>query len=123
MGDIVNQPGRLRPAPENFLSEDQLKAVAAGRRDFLRKSLLAAGAAMAAPMAARAAEGDPNILENPPWTTSLGQPVATNPYGMPSKYESQLVRRESPGLARVAGCCLPRPVRLWPGSEPGTRSR
>jgi hypothetical protein len=27
MVDIVNQPGRLRPAPENFLSEEQIKAV------------------------------------------------------------------------------------------------
>ena len=85
MGDMVKQPGRLRPAPENFLSEEQVKAVGSGRRDFLRKSFLAAGAALAAPMAARAAsEGDINILENPAWTTSLGMPVATNPYGMPS---------------------------------------
>ena len=50
MGDIVKQPGRLRPAPEGFLSEDQIKAVGSGRRDFLRKSFLAAGAALAAPM-------------------------------------------------------------------------
>ena len=106
MVDKTKQPGRLRPAPENFLSEDQVKAVGAGRRDFLRKSFLAAGAAIAAPLAARAAEGDPNILENPAWTTSLGQPVATNPYGMPSKYESQLLRRESPGLARVGGASV-----------------
>ena len=63
MGDMVKQPGRLRPAPENFLSEEQVKAVGSGRRDFLRKSFLAAGAALAAPMAARAAsEGDINIL-------------------------------------------------------------
>jgi sulfane dehydrogenase subunit SoxC len=107
MGDMVKQPGRLRPAPENFLSEEQVKAVGSGRRDFLRKSFLAAGAALAAPMAARAAsEGDINILENPAWTTSLGMPVATNPYGMPSKYESQLLRRESPGLARVGGASV-----------------
>lgn len=106
MGDIVKQPGRLRPAPENFLSEEQVKAVAAGRRDFLRRSFLAAGAAMAAPLAARAAEGDPNILQNPAWTTSLGQPVAARPYGMPSQYESQLLRRESPGLARVGGASV-----------------
>ena len=87
MGDMVKQPGRLRPAPENFLSEEQVKAVGSGRRDFLRKSFLAAGAALAAPMAARAAsEGDINILENPAWTTSLGMPVATNPYGMPSEF-------------------------------------
>ena len=106
MGDIVKQPGRLRSAPENFLSEDQVKAVAAGRRDFLRKSFLAAGAALAAPMAARAAEGDPAILQLPAWSTSLGQPVAARPYGTPSQFESQLLRRESPGLARVGGASV-----------------
>lgn len=101
MGDLSKQPGRLRPAPENFLSEEQVKAVAAGRRDFLRKSFMAAGAAMAAPLAARAAEGDPAILNLPEWSKTLGLPVALNPYGQPSKFESQLLRRESPGLARV----------------------
>ena len=106
MSDIDKQPGRLRHAPESFLSEEQVKAVASGRRDFLRKSFLAAGAVMAAPMAVKASEGDPNILENPAWTTSLGMPVATNPYGLPSKYESQLLRRESPGLARVGGASV-----------------
>ena len=106
MGDPINKPGRLRPAPENFLSEDQVQAVGSGRRDFLRKSFLAAGAAMAAPLAARASEGDPAILNLPEWTTSLGQPVATRPYGMPSKYESQLLRRESPGLTRVGGASV-----------------
>ncbi|MFN4342299.1 MAG: sulfite dehydrogenase [Azonexus sp.] len=106
MGDFSNQPGRLRPAPENFLTDEQVKAVGAGRRDFLRKSFLAAGAAMTAPLAARASEGDPDILNLPTWTTTLGQPVAVNPYGMPSKYESQLVRRESPGLTRVGGASV-----------------
>ena len=62
MVDSTKQPGRLRPAPENFLTEDQVTAVGAGRRDFLRKSFLAAGAALAAPLAARASEGDPDIL-------------------------------------------------------------
>lgn len=106
MVDIVKQPGRLRPAPENFLSDEQVKAVGSGRRDFLRRSFIAAGAALAAPLAARASEGDPNILQNPAWTTSLGQPVATRPYGLPSQYESQLLRRESPGLARVGGASV-----------------
>ena len=55
MSDISKQPGQLRIAPENFLSETQIKAVAGGRRDFWRKSFLAAGAVMAAPLAARAA--------------------------------------------------------------------
>ena len=106
MVDSSNKPGRLRPAPENFLSEEQTAAVAAGRRDFLRKSFVAAGAALAAPLAARAAEGDPDILNLPEWTTTLGQPVATRPYGLPSKFESQVIRRESPGLARVGGASV-----------------
>jgi sulfane dehydrogenase subunit SoxC len=100
------QPGRLRPAPENFLTEEQIREVAAGRRSFLRRSLMVAGAALAAPMAARAAEGDPDILNLPEWSTTLGQPVAARPYGMPSKFESQLLRRESPGLARVGGASV-----------------
>ncbi|WP_306604379.1 sulfite dehydrogenase [Azonexus sp.] len=106
MGDLSKQPGHLRPAPENFLSDEQVKAVAAGRRDFLRKSFLAAGAAMAAPIAARASDGDPEILNLPPWSTSLGMPVAVNPYGQPSKFEGQLLRRESPGLTRVGGASV-----------------
>ena len=107
MSDLAKQPGHLKKAPENFLSDGQIEAVTAGRRDFLRKSFLAAGAAMAAPLAARAAEqGDSNILNLPEWSTTLGKPVATNPYGMPSKFESQLLRRESPGLARVGGASV-----------------
>jgi sulfane dehydrogenase subunit SoxC len=106
MVDSVKQPGRLQPAPENFLSEEQIQAVGAGRRDFLRKGLFAAGAVVAAPLAARASEGDPAILKLPEWTTTLGQSVAVLPYGMPSKFESQLVRRESPGLTRVGGASV-----------------
>ncbi|MEF8720360.1 MAG: sulfite dehydrogenase [Candidatus Accumulibacter necessarius] len=107
MVDIVKQPGRLRRAPENFLSEAEIKAVAEGRRDFLRRSFLtAASAAMTAPMLGRASEGDANILQNPEWTTTLGQPVAVRPYGLPSKHESQLVRRESPGLTRVGAASV-----------------
>ncbi len=106
MSDLDKQPGRLRPAPENFLSEEQIREVAAGRRNFLRRSLMAAGAAVAAPLAARAADGDPAILNLPEWSTTLGQPVAARPYGQPSKYESQLLRRESPGLARVGGASV-----------------
>jgi sulfane dehydrogenase subunit SoxC len=106
MSDLDKQPGRLRPAPENFLSDDQIREVAAGRRNFLRRSLMAAGAALAVPLAARAADGDPDILNLPEWSTTLGQPVAARPYGVPSQYESQLLRRESPGLARVGGASV-----------------
>ncbi|HRP23643.1 MAG TPA: sulfite dehydrogenase [Thauera sp.] len=104
MAMIDARPGRVRPAPENFLTDEQIAAVKDGRRDFLRKAFLTASAALAAPAMARAAvEGDPAILELPQWSTTLGLPVAANPYGMPSKYERGLQRRESPGLTRVGG--------------------
>ena len=101
---IDARPGRVRPAPENFLTDEQIAAVKDGRRDFLRKAFLTASVAMAAPAVARAAvEGDPAILELPQWSTTLGLPVAANPYGLPSQYERGLQRRESPGLTRVRG--------------------
>ena len=96
--------GRIKPAPENFLSDEDIQSVKEGRRDFLRKAFVAAGAAVAAPAVANAqSAGDPAILELPPWSKMLGKPVAANPYGMPSMYEKNLVRRESPGLTRVSG--------------------
>ena len=85
------QPGRLRPAPENFLSVSDIEAVSAGRREFLRGSLVAAIAAMAAPRAARAGQ-----------SSTVGQPVAASPYGSPSRFESKVVRSELPGLSKVS---------------------
>ncbi|HMZ76141.1 MAG TPA: sulfite dehydrogenase, partial [Rhodocyclaceae bacterium] len=102
MAEQPIQRGRLRPAPEHFLNEADVQAVEAGRRGFLRKALVTASAAMAATTVARAEDGDPAILTLPPWTTSLGQPVAARPYGLPSQYEKGLQRRESPGLTRMS---------------------
>ncbi len=105
------QPGRVRKAPENFLSAEFVRelgsdGVNAERRNFLRKSVLAAGAALAgAPLASALAAspgaGDPDVLSLPPWSKMLGQPVAARPYGLPSGYEANLVRRQSPGLTSV----------------------
>ena len=104
MTNIDVRPGRIRPAPENFLTHEQIAAVKDGRRDFLRTAFVAASAAMAAPAVVHAAvQGDPAILELPSWSTTLGMPVAANPYGLPSRYERALQRRESPGLTRVGG--------------------
>lgn len=113
--DLALQPGKLQKAPENFLSRDFAsdlteKGLDDTRRGFLRNSFfgaLAAGAA-AGGMAntARASQGDPAILEKQLWQTTLGQPVAATPYGMPSKYEANLQRRESPGLTRVSAASV-----------------
>ncbi len=37
----------------------------------------------------------------PPWSKSLGAPVLASPYGVPSKFEANVRRRESPGLTRT----------------------
>ena len=94
--------GRVLPAPDGFLGPEEIASVASGRRDFLRSAFLAASATLAAGTARAQFKGDPNILELPEHSKALGQPVAARPYGMPSKFESNLQRRESPGLTRVA---------------------
>jgi sulfane dehydrogenase subunit SoxC len=106
-----NKPGRLLRAPENFVDPALAHAVtreglSEERRGFLRRSFMAASAALAAGAAGRAAaqvagDGDPAILQLPEHSRTLGKPVAANPYGVPSKYETSLLRRESPGLTRV----------------------
>ncbi|WP_084536875.1 sulfite dehydrogenase [Azospirillum halopraeferens] len=104
--------GRLRRAPENFLTGEQIHLVSKGRREFLRAGFLAAGAAtvaaaaVAAPSAVAAGAGDPDILQTTPWGGSLGRPVAANPYGLPSRHERALARRQSPGLTQVAAASV-----------------
>ena len=100
----ISQSGRLKAAPEDFLDRDQVWQVQTGRRDFLRGALLAAGAA-ALPATAQPV-GEKVILEPLPHAITLGQPVAATGYGMPSKYERNLARRESPGLNRVAAASV-----------------
>ncbi|MFO1180307.1 sulfite dehydrogenase [Ottowia sp.] len=103
--------GRLRKAPEGFIDRAGVQAVFAqarhGRRDFIRGAFAAALAGSAATRAAAQANpvpaegGDPNILNLPPWSTGLGQPVVTDGYGKPSQYESNVQRRPSPGLTQT----------------------
>ena len=96
--------GRLQRAPEHFLTATQQREVVGGRRDFLRGALLAAaaGSATAAWHPASAREGSPAILKPQPHAITLGKPVAERGYGLPSQWETNLMRRESPGLTRVA---------------------
>src|SRR5437868_153583 len=98
------ETGRIRRAPEDFLDPAQIAQVQAGRRDFLRAAFAAAAGTAAA---ARAAEtGDPAILELPEHSRALGLPVAARGYGLPSQYESNLQRRQSPGLTRVGAASV-----------------
>ena len=45
--------------------------------------------------------GDPNILALPEHSKGLGQGVASEPYGQPSKHEANVQRRQSPGLSQT----------------------
>ncbi|QNN55904.1 sulfite dehydrogenase [Diaphorobacter ruginosibacter] len=102
--------GRVRKAPENFVQGGDVGKVfaeaKAGRRTFIRSAFAAAAAGVTA-TAARAqngqnvGEGDPNILELPAHSKGLGQPVAAEGYGKPSKYEANVQRRQSPGLTQT----------------------
>ena len=106
--------GRLVKAPEHFLDATGIRRVfdeaKHGRRDFIRRAFAAAAAGSGALAAAGArasanpvpAEGgDPNILNLPEHSTGLGQAVATDGYGKPSKYEANVQRRQSPGLTQT----------------------
>lgn len=78
---------------------DQLPA--SDRRSFLKKaSALAAGGAVAGLSAAKGLAQNPdNLPPNiPSWTKQLGSGVVTTEYGLPSEYESGMIRRYVPWL-------------------------
>jgi sulfane dehydrogenase subunit SoxC len=117
MSNELKKPGRIIRAPENFIDASLSQAITKDglnedRRNFLRKSFVAAGAVIAGGAAltqsamAATSEGDPLILNHTEYDQTLGLPVAANPYGVPSKYETNLVRRESPGLTQVGGASV-----------------
>ncbi len=105
---VSAERGRLRKAPENFIDAAGVRTVFAegkrGRRDFIRGAFaaaLAGGAAVQARAQSTAVgDGDPAILNLPAHSTGLGQPVVTDGYGRPSKYEGNVQRRQSPGLTQ-----------------------
>ena len=104
--------GRVRKAPEHFLDADGIRRVKeearSGRRGFIRHAFAAAAAAAATPAVLSQGNpvppegGDPHILNLPEHATGLGQGVATEGYGKPSKYESNIQRRQSPGLTQTS---------------------
>lgn len=99
--------GLLKKAPENWLDPDLASDIHANgfddrRREFLSRNFLLALAGMTVGANAVAGEeGDPDILSLPLHSTSLGRPVAQTGYGLPSRFEESVLRRESPGLTRT----------------------
>ena len=79
-------------------STDRTKA---SRRRFLSLTagLAAAGASVRSALADNASPLAKNLPPNvPDWTRSLGAGVGTTPYGVPSKYEKDVIRRTVPWL-------------------------
>jgi sulfane dehydrogenase subunit SoxC len=99
----------LRKAPEDFLDASALRQfageTAVARRAFIRAAFAAAvasGTARAAAAEAPAGPGAPEILELPPHAKGLGQAVASEPYGRPSRHEAGVQRRTSPGMTQTS---------------------
>jgi sulfane dehydrogenase subunit SoxC len=71
------------------------------RRDFFKKTgavSAVAAASVIAPTVVKA-EDDHAIMHHPKWGQSWGDPVTKNRYGIPSKYEHNVVRRNTKLLA------------------------
>ena len=119
MRELPRFSGRIAKAPEGHLDPVLLETARVARRRFMGRAL-ALGAGAAATGLANAqgggstaaagppgkpsssADGDPAILNLPAHTTGLGQPVAATGYGVPSTWERNIQRRQSPGLTQVA---------------------
>jgi len=74
---------------------DQFKGIKPSRRAFLRGAA-ASGLAVAGTKVA--AEADPAIMNKQPWVEFLGEGVDARPYGMPSQFEADVVRKDVPWL-------------------------
>ena len=73
------------------------KGAAINRRDWLKGGLKAGGAlgvSLALPGVATASDPDPLITEIQDWNRYLGDGVDARPYGSPSQFESDVVRRD-----------------------------
>ncbi|HET7136449.1 MAG TPA: sulfite dehydrogenase [Casimicrobiaceae bacterium] len=73
---------------------------AASRRRFLSQGVALSGAIATGRGIAGDAKSDTPPGE-PAWSRSLGAPILASPYGVPSRYEANTVRRQSPGLTRT----------------------
>lgn len=92
------EPGGLPPKEQG---------VRLARRRVLRNGIAAGGGLLAAPFIARPAHtaapepaAPPAV---PPWMRTQGLPMLQHPYGLPSPYEKNVVRRTIPAPTDTAG--------------------
>lgn len=84
------------------MTETKDKGSSSLSRRSLLKAGLASGVAAGAAGAAQASGGDPLITEIQDWNRYLGDGVDAAPYGLPSEFESEVVRRNVPWLTADA---------------------
>lgn len=78
---------------KTFKSEE---ATSVSRRDFFKRTASVSAVAAVSILAPGALFADDiNIMEHTKWGTTLGDECNYNPYGLPSKYEHNVVRRTS----------------------------
>jgi sulfane dehydrogenase subunit SoxC len=82
------------------------KVAVPGRRKWLSSASATLGATVGVLPGLASATDDPAIMNLPAHTKGLGQPVAARGYGVPSTWEKNLQRRESPGLTRVSAASV-----------------
>ena len=73
------------------------KSTSVSRRDFFKKTATVSAAAAASILVpSTVLADDPAIMHHTKWGTTLGDECNYNPYGLPSKFEHNIVRRTSP---------------------------
>ncbi len=79
---------------------EHYKGMKPSRRNFLTGAAAVGGALAGSRLAAQTA--DPLIVNAQPWRQDLGAGVDAMPYGVPSKFESDVIRRDVPWLTADA---------------------
>ncbi len=82
----------------NTLERESEQLDAVERRHFIKNALSMIGAATVALPASHALASSNLPPSVPSWTRSLGAGVLTHPYGVPSNYEKEVIRRTVPWL-------------------------
>jgi len=89
---------KLTKDKEQHLSNKTNMPLNNSRRDFFKKGFALSASVVAASAIAASAD-DEAILKEPKWGSKLGWPTNKYPYGVPSPYEHNVVRRTTPLLS------------------------
>ena len=78
------------------------KKIKPSRRAFVLSAVAAGGTLITSKATKATSADDPAITEMQPWSSELGDGVDASPYGIPSEFESHVIRRNVPWLTADA---------------------